>query len=84
MAGRGLREVVEDAITIRMTFSSFEDFWAPMEGKDGPFAEYVTALSGEERTRLRDAVRIAYVDGEPNELRSYAATAWAVRGTVPG
>jgi SAM-dependent methyltransferase len=79
-----LREVFEDAITIRMTFSSFEDFWAPMEGKDGPFAEYVSTLSGEERTRLRDAVRIAYVDGEPDGLRSYAATAWAVRGTVPG
>jgi len=82
--GAGFRDVVEDAITIRMTYSSFDDYWSPMEGKDGPFAEYVTALPATERARLREAVRAAYVDGEPDGPRSYAATAWAVRGKVPG
>jgi SAM-dependent methyltransferase len=81
--GAGLRDVVEDAITIRMKYSSFDDYWMPMEGKDGPFAEYVTSLAREERNRLRDAVRAAYVDGESDGPRSYAATAWAVRGRVP-
>jgi SAM-dependent methyltransferase len=81
--GAGLRDVIEDALTIRTQYSSFDDFWAPMEGKDGPFAEYVTTLDREERVRLRDAVRAAYVDGEPDGPRSYAATAWAVRGRVP-
>jgi hypothetical protein len=29
-------------------------------------------------------VRLAYLDGEPDGPRSYAATAWAVRGVVGG
>jgi ubiquinone/menaquinone biosynthesis C-methylase UbiE len=80
----GFREVVETALSIRMEFASFEDYWAPYVGKDGPSAEYVATLSEAERTRLREAVRCAYVDGEPDGPRSYAAVAWAVKGITPG
>lgn len=80
----GFSEVVETALNIRMEFASFDDYWAPYVGKDGPNAEYVAALSDSERTRLRDAVRLAYVDGETDGPRSYAAIAWAVKGIAPG
>jgi SAM-dependent methyltransferase len=80
----GLTNVVEAALSIRMEFASFDDYWAPYVGSDGPQAEYVATLTDAERTRLRDAVRLAYVDGEPDGSRSYAALAWAVKGTVPG
>jgi SAM-dependent methyltransferase len=80
----GLREVVETMLSIRMEFASFEDYWAPYVGQDGPGAEYVATLSEAERERLREAVRWAYVDGEPDGPRSYAALAWAVKGIVPG
>ena len=80
----GFREVVETALSIRMEFTSFEDYWAPYAGKDGPNAEYVATLSDAEQARLRDAVRLAYIDGEPDGPRSYAAVAWAVKGIVPG
>ncbi|HEX2652720.1 MAG TPA: hypothetical protein VHN11_03620, partial [Xanthobacteraceae bacterium] len=33
--------------------------------------------------RLREAVQSAYLDGEKDGPRSYAATAWVIRGTVP-
>jgi SAM-dependent methyltransferase len=79
----GLRDVVQDMLTIRMDFDSFADFWAPCEGKDGPIADYVGTLDDAEKASLRDAVQRAYVDGEPDGARSYAATAWAVKGTVP-
>jgi hypothetical protein len=79
----GLCDVVDTALAIRMEFSSFDDYWAPCEGKDGPTAEYVGSLSSEMRDRLRDAVRLAYLDGEADGPRSYAATAWAVKGQVP-
>ena len=59
-------------------------YWAPFDGKDGPQAEYVATLSDTERSRLCDALRLAYVDGETDGPRSYAALAWAVKGTVPG
>jgi ubiquinone/menaquinone biosynthesis C-methylase UbiE len=79
----GLQDVAQDTLTIRMDFSSFADFWAPCEGKDGPIADYVGTLGEEDKARARDAVRQAYLDGDPDGPRSYAATAWTVKGTVP-
>jgi len=79
----GLTGVVQEMLTIRMDFASFEDFWAPVEGKDGPVAEYVGTLGADARARLRDVVRLAYVDGDVEGPRSYAASAWVVRGRVP-
>ena len=80
----GFTDVVETTLVIRMEFSSFEDYWAPYIGTDGPQAEYISTLSDAERSRLRDAVKLAYVDGEPDGPRSYAALAWAVKGIAPG
>ena len=79
----GLREVVQDMLTIRMDFESFADFWTPNEGKDGPLADYVGTLSAETKAKLRDMVKLAYLDGAPDGARSYAATAWVVRGRAP-
>ena len=79
----GLSEVVQDMLTIRMDFESFADFWVPYEGKDGPLADYVGTLSAEAKSMLRDKVTLAYLDGEADGARSYAATAWVVKGKVP-
>jgi SAM-dependent methyltransferase len=79
----GLHDVVEVSIGIRMEFSSFEDYWAPYDGREGPAAEYVATLGPAERAKLVDAVRAAYLDGEPDGPRSYAASAWAVKGVAP-
>jgi SAM-dependent methyltransferase len=80
----GLTDIVETTLSIRMEFASFDDYWAPYSGKEGPQAAYVATLSEAERARLRDAVRLAYVDGEPDGPRSFAALAWAVKGIAPG
>ena len=79
----GFENVQDGTITIRMEFASFSDYWAPYVGKDGPVAEYVSALSVDQQQRLKDAVERAYLDGEQDGVRSYAATAWVVRGTTP-
>jgi SAM-dependent methyltransferase len=79
----GLENVVETTLAIRMDFASFDDYWAPYMGRDGPGAEYVATLGEAERERLREAVRSAYLDGEADGPRSYAALAWAVKGTAP-
>ena len=76
----GLQDVTQDMRTIRMDFASFADFWAPAEGKDGPVADYVASLDMKARARLRDMVQLAYLDGEGDGARSYAATAWVVKG----
>jgi ubiquinone/menaquinone biosynthesis C-methylase UbiE len=79
----GFENVQEGTLTIRMEFASFDDYWMPYVGKDGPGAEYVKSLTADQERTLKDAVERAYLDGEQEGIRSYAATAWAVRGTVP-
>jgi SAM-dependent methyltransferase len=79
----GLQNVVQDMVTIRMDFESFADHWTPYEGRDGPVADYVRTLDESTKSRIKDAVRSAYLDGEPDGPRSYAATAWVVKGSVP-
>ena len=78
----GLLNVVQEMRTIRMDFVDFEDFWSPAEGREGPIPEYVSTLGSAAKQRLREAVRLAYLDGEDDGPSSYAATAWIVRGEV--
>lgn len=79
----GFEQVTETTLSIRMEFASFEDYWAPYEGKDGPGAEYIATLTLKDRANLREAVRLAYIDGEEDGARSYAALACAVKGVAP-
>lgn len=79
----GFVAVTEATLHVRMEYASFSDFWAPYLGKDGPGAEYVGTLDEDARQRLADAVRAAYLDGEPDGPRSFAALAWAVKGRAP-
>ncbi len=79
----GLRDIREAALTIRMDYADFKDFWAPYLGRQGPAADYVAGLDPAALGLLREHVRRAYLDGEPDGARSYAATAWAVRGIAP-
>ena len=76
----GFVDVVQDMRTIRMDFASFEDFWTPVERNDGPLAEYVKTLDSKTAARLRLAVESAYLGGDADGPRSFAATAWVIRG----
>jgi hypothetical protein len=79
----GLIDVTQDMRTIRMDFADFSDFWAPCEGREGPIAAYVSGLNADAKAHLKQLVQRAYLDGEPDGPRSYSATAWVVKGTVP-
>lgn len=79
----GLNDVVQDMRTVRMDYDSFADFWTPADGSEGPIAAFIGSLDSVTKTKLRDAVWLAYLDGDVDGPRSYAATAWVVRGTVP-
>ena len=79
----GLADVVQETVTIRMDFACFQDFWAPVEGREGPVAQYVASLGPTLRAELRELVQRAYLDGEGDGPRSYSATAWVVKGIVP-
>jgi hypothetical protein len=79
----GLEDIDGRSLTIRMDYQSFDDYWEPLLGGQGPFGSYVAGLRQGRRARIRAAVRAAYLSGGPDGPRSLAATAWAVRGRVP-
>jgi len=76
----GFVDVQETMLCMRMEYASFADYWAPYLGQDGPGAQYVRTLDDAQRARLEQAVRAAYLDGDPDGARSYAALAYAVKG----
>ncbi|KQP13299.1 bifunctional 2-polyprenyl-6-hydroxyphenol methylase/3-demethylubiquinol 3-O-methyltransferase UbiG [Pseudorhodoferax sp. Leaf267] len=76
----GFVDVEETSLQIRMEFATFADYWAPYTGQEGPAAEYVGGLGAAQRAQLEAAVSAAYLDGEADGPRSYAALAWAVKG----
>ncbi len=75
-------DIVQDRLTIRMDFADFADFWAPIEGRDGPYAQYYQSLSEDLKPKVRQKVREAYLAGQGDGPRSYPSHAWAIRGTV--
>jgi SAM-dependent methyltransferase len=78
----GLGEVERTSITIRMDYASFDDYWQPMCGGQGPVGTYLAGLAPDRRARIEEAVATAYRSGAPDGPRSLTATAWAVRGLV--
>lgn len=80
---RGLADVAETSMLIRMDYESFDDFWDPIAAGEGPLGKYVAELDEARRTRADAVVRSAYEAGQPDGPRSFVAVAWACRGTVP-
>ena len=78
-AGLGGTEVT--AIDITTSFATFEDYWRPFLGGQGPAPAYAMALEETARARLRDRIqgRIPlHADGSI----FLTARAWAVRAIV--
>jgi SAM-dependent methyltransferase len=78
----GLERVEDQPIVIDLDFSSFEDYWTPFLGGQGPAASYLVSLPEPRRSaleaRLRDRLLSSRTDG-PFVLQ---ARAWAVKGVV--
>ena len=75
----GLRDVEEAPLTIDMAFASFDDFWQPFLGGQGPAGAYASSLTEPAREELRARLRDRL--GERSGF-TLAARAWAVRGVV--
>jgi len=81
-AAVGLAQIERTSITIRMDYASFDDYWRPLCGGQGPVGTYLVGLNPDLRGRIERAVADAYRSGSPDGPRSLTATAWAVRGEV--
>jgi SAM-dependent methyltransferase len=81
-AAAGLRSIEVAPLTVRTTFASFDDYWAPFLNGPGPAPTYVSSLSEADRQRLADRLRtVLSPSGDyPVPLR---ARAWAAKGLRP-
>ena len=75
----GINKVEETFLTIRIEFRCFDDFWNPT-AQSGLFGLYFRGLPQARQTLIRDKVRQAFLLGDEDGHRSFAATAWAVKG----
>lgn len=78
---QGLVDVEQTSLLIRMEYTCFDDYWLPLTA-EGVVAQLVERVSSAARTVLTEQVRRAYCAELPDGPRSFAAVAWACRGTV--
>ena len=81
--GAGLGGVEVTSIDITTAFASFDEYWRPFLGGQGPAPAYAMALDEKARTDLRDRIR-ARLPLRADGSLSLIARAWAVRGAVAG
>ncbi|MCD9147650.1 class I SAM-dependent methyltransferase [Pseudophaeobacter flagellatus] len=74
----GFTDVREGEVMIRTEFTSFDDYWVPFDGEDGPIPAYLSKRPAEMKSKIKDAVRLAYLDGDDDGPRSYVAVALAI------
>jgi SAM-dependent methyltransferase len=80
-AASGLSGVETTPLDIATDFASFEDYWQPFLGGQGPAPAYAMSLEENARARQRERIKErlpARADGSI----SLIARAWAVRGTT--
>jgi len=78
----GLGEIDVEAIDIPTPFASFDDYWRPFLGGQGPAPAYAMSLDETARVRLRDRIRERLPTAADGSI-SLTARAWAVRANVP-
>jgi hypothetical protein len=79
-ASGGLSRVDEQPITIDLPFSSFEDYWEPFLGGQGPAGSYVVSLQGARRDALEARLRTRLLGEQTDGPFTLRARAWAVKG----
>jgi SAM-dependent methyltransferase len=75
----GLQAVAVRAIDVSTRFESFEDYWGPFLGGQGPAPGYVAGLDEERRRALRARLEET-LPRQAEDRISMVARAWAVRG----
>lgn len=77
----GLKQVVEQPLTFTMTFASFDDYWTPFLGGQGPAGAYAAKLPEADRAALAQRLRKRLLGSRADGPITLKARAWAVRGT---
>jgi SAM-dependent methyltransferase len=77
----GLQAVTVDALVTPIVFRDFDDFWQPhLLGGSSPAQRYVTSLSADQRTALRERLQAMLPMADDGSI-PLLGHVWAVRGT---
>jgi SAM-dependent methyltransferase len=79
----GLEQVEERPLTVDLPFASFDDYWAPFLGGQGPAGAWAASLAAPARAALAARLRARLVGPRADGPFTLRARAWAVRGVVP-
>lgn len=79
----GIRDVVETSLTFPLTFTDFDDFWAPFAKGPSRAWRFLGRLSDAQLDAYRQALRHALLGHELDGPFRLQARAWAVRGYAP-
>lgn len=80
-SGCNLNAVEVAPVDIVTKFASFEDYWRPFLGGQGPAPAYAMSLGETKRERLRDSIH-ERLPVKADGTISLIARAWAIRATV--
>jgi hypothetical protein len=81
-AGAKLENIEVTAVDIATPFTSFDDYWQPFLGGQGPAPAYAMSLTEDARICLRDSIR-ERIPTNANGSISMMARVWAIRAQVP-
>ncbi len=77
----GLRSIAVAGIEVETPFLTFQDYWEPFLGGQGPAPAYVMSLEEAARNKLRDRLHDA-LPIQPDGSIHLVARAWAVRASI--
>jgi hypothetical protein len=79
---QGLERVEEQPLAIELSFASFEDYWRPFLGGQGPAGGYAASLPEAQRHALEARLRRRLLGTRQDGPFTLQARAWAVKGIV--
>lgn len=82
-ASAGLVGIEVTALDAVADFASFEDYWQPFLGGQGPAPAYAMSLTEAARSALKDAVRGRVPTAADGSVR-LNTRAWGIRAAMPG
>jgi trans-aconitate methyltransferase len=77
----GLSSVAVTELTVPTPLASFEDYWQPFLGGQGPGGQYVASLAPQVRERLAERLRATLTTRADGTI-PLTTRAWAVRGVA--
>lgn len=78
----GLADVEEAALVVELPFASFDDYWTPFLGGQGPAGSYVASLSDDRKHALEQRLRDRLLADGRDAPFALTARAWAIKGRV--